>query len=201
MKSNFLLITTTRHVTSKTRSLVKELSLSIDNIIKINRGKMNILELFYKAKQYNCSRVIIIGRGLEGNPGRITFLLTDKEKPVFFPLILKLSGIKLAREIGHKSLKAPNTVVPIILNNDTDTSIEIFEFTQEFSAAIDRPFLDISIEDIGTEFEKVIFIERAKRRKTKFIIKFYDTKNKTFTGPILFVEKAVYIPHTSRILI
>jgi len=191
MPSSPLLITTTRHTTPRTRSLIKELSFSLDNAIKVNRGKMNILELYYKAKQLGSSRVIIIGRGLHGNPGRITFLITDKDTPIFYPLILKLSGIKLAREIGYRLTKQPKFLVPVILGNRTN--IEVLEFAQEFAAAIDRLFFDINVKTLKKEFEKIIIINKSERKNTKYIIEFYDIKKKKTTGPLLFIEKAVYI--------
>jgi len=191
MCNSYILITTTRHTTPRTRALVKELVFSIDHIIKINRGKMSILDLFYRAKQLNCSRVIIVGRGLHGNPGRITFLMTDRSKPVFYPLILKLSGIKLAREMGVSLRSQPRKTVPVVVSNTSRERSEILEFAQELAAAINRPFLEVDYNTLKEDFENVILVKRSK--KAKHCVSIYSLRDDKVTGPTILVEKTVYL--------
>lgn len=181
-----LIVTTTRHTNPRIRSFVKELAISLGNSIRANRGKRGLLALHLYARSLNASRVVIVGRGLYGNPGRITFLDTTHERPRYYPLVLRLSGVSLARDMGLK-IGPSKTITPIV-SSGSDT--ELIELAQELAGAFNRPFFEGVSEDLLEEYEKVLVIERVRTKKAKFIVKFMNKDGKP-AGPKMFVRDVI----------
>ncbi|HDJ97174.1 MAG TPA: hypothetical protein ENG54_01760 [Thermofilum sp.] len=187
-KHVFTIVTTTRRTNNRVRSFAKELASSLCCALKINRGKLNIEELWYLAREYGAKRVVIVCRGLYGNPGRLVFLICNGDSPSFYPLILKLGGIKLAREEGIR-LTQPKNITPIAVSVEEP---DIILFGQELAAALYLPFLGYStLEDLN-QFESIIYVEKVGSKKTKYVVKFLSPKDGAITGPKIFVREAYY---------
>ena len=181
-----LIITTSRHTNPRVRSFVKELANSLGNSIKVNRGKMDVSDLHLYARSLNASRVIIVGRGAYGNPGRITFLDTTREEPRYYPLILRLSGVSLGRDRGLKTVPA-KIPTPIVIS---DPDPETVEFGQELATAFNRPFFEEVDKGLVGEYEKVLIIEKIRTNRVKFVIKFVS-RNFKLVGPRIFIRDVI----------
>lgn len=91
-----ILLTTSRRPTKGIRTFCKDLSHTIPNILRINRGKLSLEGLVAKALELGAKKVIIVDRW-KGGPGKIElYLLEGKLQPV--PPLIYLRGVKLCRE-------------------------------------------------------------------------------------------------------
>lgn len=99
-------LTTCRSPSRRTRSFIKDLVLSLPGVIKINRGKKKIGEVFYEASLINAKYVVFIYEW-KGNPrlmriyGLNHYYAPKVTDNVFGKHVadLKISGLKLSREV------------------------------------------------------------------------------------------------------
>jgi len=184
-----LIITTTRHTNRRVRSLVKELAHSFHSATKVNRGKLSLYELVLLARSYAAKRVVIVCRGLYGNPGRLLFLDTTVNRVKFYPLIVALSGVKLAREQGVKVVP-PRAKTPVIPRPCTP---ENRDFSQELAVALNLPYLEVeNLQEVSFFYPRALLVEWVGGERTRHVVKFVSTETGEMEGPKLFVKKAVY---------
>lgn len=179
-----IVVTTTRRSNPRIRSLAKEIALALPTAIKVNRGKMNYMDIFRYAKSLNAYRVVVVCRGLKGNPGKIIFLDVIGSKPKLYPLILKLKGVKLAREAGIV-VKRPSSIIV-----SAQAESEILDFGMELAGALALPFIEnVELHDLSMLAESALVIEVSESLENAFILKFVDTRTDNLRGPRLVVEK------------
>ncbi len=179
-----IVVTTTRRSNPRVRSLAKEIALALPAAIKVNRGKMNYMEIFKYAKFLNADRVIMVCRGLKGNPGKIMFLDVTGPELKFYPLVLKLKGVKLAREAGI-AVKRPNSAIV-----SARAESETIEFGMELAGALTLPFIEnTELRGQSMLAESVLLVERSESLESTFILKFIDARTGNLRGPRLTVEK------------
>ncbi len=95
-------LTTSRKPSHNVRAFSRELSYSIPNISRFNRGKLSSSEIIEKSRGSNADRLVLV-HGWKGNIGRIElFKLCGDELGASF-LVIHLAGIKLKRQ--HSSRK------------------------------------------------------------------------------------------------
>lgn len=173
------LVTTTRRSNPRTRSLAKELASSLPQALKINRGKTRLTELIEHAKSLGATNVVIVGRGLQGNPGRIGIinLGSGYGSPPF--LILKLKGVRLARELGVRP-RPPTNIAVVALNQTLS-----LELGHELAVALNLPLLE-GLEAVGSAYESVILVEALTSGLQ--VVRFVSP-NGAPRGPRLLVER------------
>ena len=86
-----MLISTSRKPSQKTRSFCKNLSHAL-NFTYINRGKMNMKDLFLKSSHLNYDFTILVYE-IKGNPSKITFFSNDGDEKLAI-----LVSVNLAKE-------------------------------------------------------------------------------------------------------
>ncbi|MEM3816162.1 MAG: Brix domain containing protein, partial [Candidatus Bathyarchaeia archaeon] len=67
-----IILTTSHRPTRRVRSLCKDLASSIPGLIRVNRGKMGLIEVAERAVSVGSEKFIVIDRW-KGCPGRIRF--------------------------------------------------------------------------------------------------------------------------------
>ncbi|OYT28265.1 MAG: hypothetical protein B6U95_04485 [Thermofilum sp. ex4484_82] len=186
-----IIVTTTHHINPRVRSLANELARALPDAVRINRGKQNIINLAEKARLYEAKSVLIVGRGLYGNPGRVTFLSVLENRFFFYPLIITFSGVKLAREqkakIPSVSLEKFSVVVKSSASEDArELALSISEALQLNYAEIDdyKSFIEV--------FQRLLIVEKSPD-KNNLIIKFINPSGR-IEGPFLKIKKVVYKP-------
>ena len=143
---------------------------------------MSYPQLVEYARALGVMRVVIVCRGLRGNPGRIVFLDTTSSSVSFYPLILKLKGVKLAREMGVKPTPPRNMVVAAPLTPDS------VEFGQEVAGALNLDFVEgVGVEDLASTYDGVLVVEPVESRKAIYALKFVDPKSLRPRGPRLLI--------------
>jgi U3 small nucleolar ribonucleoprotein protein IMP4 len=124
-----ILITTSRRPTRRIRTFCHDITYSVPNTIRFNRGKLNLNGLTKKALENNVNRLVIINRW-KGGPGKISFFLIDAEKGLHhIPPALYISGIKLQREFGVKV----STTQPLIITTQFSPPQQLKKIAEFFS--------------------------------------------------------------------
>ncbi len=170
--------------------MANELAHALPDALRINRGKNNILDLAEKARAYNAKTVLIVGKGLRGNPGRLVFLRIMERRYFFYPLIVSLAGVKLAREL--KVRPSPVSIENFSIVTLEDFSDNTKEFALALSEALQVNYTETSnLEFLAHIFNRVLFIEETNLEKSPFFIKFVKPGRK-IDGPLLKVRRVIY---------
>ena len=130
-----MLISTSRKPSQKTRSFCKNLSHALD-FTYVNRGKMNMRDLFLKSSQLNyCSTMIVYE--IKGNPSKITFFSNDGDEKLAILVSVNITKDRL--NINTNEIK--------VKSNCPELSIlgEILGF--ENSYIVKNNYIDIQKED------------------------------------------------------
>ena len=91
-----ILLTTSRRPTKGIRTFCKDLSHTLPNILRINRGKLSLEDVAAKALEVNAEKVVIVDRW-KGGPGKIElYYVNGKLQPI--PPLIYLRSVKLRRE-------------------------------------------------------------------------------------------------------
>jgi U3 small nucleolar ribonucleoprotein protein IMP4 len=101
-KRKKILLTTSRRPTSRIRSFCHDLADCLPDIVRINRGKLNLDGIIEKAFEINADRVVIVDRW-KGGPGKIQLFLVRETGLTPVPPMIYIRGIKLRREFEIKT--------------------------------------------------------------------------------------------------
>ena len=132
------MITTSRRPTDLIRSMCRDLSNSIPNLIRINRGKMSLDQVTEKALELDADRVVLVDRWKMGT-GKISLYIIDSSQLTIFPPELFLSKIQLKRNFENKI----RDHVPIITIEPNNLH-KIEKLAQSFSEFFNLPIIKIN---------------------------------------------------------
>ena len=96
-----MLISTSRKPSQKTRSFCKNLSHALD-FTYVNRGKMNMKDLFLKSSQNNYDSTILVYE-IKGNPSKITFFSNNGD--VKLAILVSVNTTKDRLNINTNEIK------------------------------------------------------------------------------------------------
>ena len=105
-----ILLTTSRRPTNRIRSFCRELAGSLPDIVRINRGKLNLDGILEKTLEVDADRVVIVDRW-KGGPGKIQLFLVKETSLESIPPIIYIQGIKLRREFEIKTKPTRSFVI------------------------------------------------------------------------------------------
>jgi len=114
-----MLITTSRRPTRRVRTLAKDLNRVIPNSIRVNRGKMNLLQVLTYASRLGLDHVMVINTW-KGNPGKITFFKIEGQSYETIPPLIYLKGVSLFREVTREKVKKRATNLYLHVNSKLD---------------------------------------------------------------------------------
>ncbi|MHA1596992.1 MAG: Brix domain-containing protein [Candidatus Asgardarchaeia archaeon] len=114
-----MLITTSRRPTRRVRTLARDLNRVIPNSIRINRGKMNLLQVLTYASRVGLDHVMVINTW-KGNPGKMTFFKVKGQGYEMIPPLVYLKGVSLFREVTEEKLKKRATNIYLYLDSELD---------------------------------------------------------------------------------
>jgi rRNA maturation protein Rpf1 len=132
-----ILLTTSRRPTKGIRTFCKDLSHTIPNILRINRGKLGLEGLMAKALELGAKKVIIVDRW-RGGPGKVEFyLLEGKLQPM--PPLIYLRSVKLRREF--QAMPKGRRIKSTAIMTSTKSSQEVIRLEKALSAFFGIPIV------------------------------------------------------------
>lgn len=145
-----ILLTTSHRPTRRVRSLCNDLANSIPRLIRVNRGKMSLLDVAERSLELGSDRFVIIDRW-KGGPGRIRFFLVADEGPREAPPRLYISGVKLRREhsASREGVREKINLLFIDVSEAADPEVERLRLS--ISEFFGLPMLEEATETIGYE--------------------------------------------------
>jgi U3 small nucleolar ribonucleoprotein protein IMP4 len=99
-----ILLTTSRRPTKAIRTFCRDLSHTIPNTLRINRGKLSLEGVAEKALEVNAEKVLIVERW-KGGPGKIQFFNVSEKGLRLIPPLIYLKRVKLQREFPEAKPK------------------------------------------------------------------------------------------------
>jgi len=113
-----ILLTTSRRPTFLIRSLCRDFSNSVPDVVRVNRGKMSLDGVAERAIEFKADRVVLVGRWQRG-VGKFSFFTVGSDGLVyFFPLML-LSAVCLRREFEDRG-RSGSSVITVEPENSAD---------------------------------------------------------------------------------
>jgi len=108
-----LLLTTSRRPTELIRSLCRDFSNSIPDVVRINRGKMSLTGVAERAIEFKTNKVVLVDRWDNG-VGKISFFTVDSSGLTSFPPLMFFSRVLLRREFKklERSCSSVITMAP-----------------------------------------------------------------------------------------
>jgi len=133
-----ILLTTSRRPTRRIRTLCQDFARSVPNVVRINRGKLNLDGIAEKALELNADRVIVVDRW-KGGPGKITLFLTEPTGLAPVPPLMHVAGIRLQREFeaGAKPVRS------LAVTTAPENPPEAMKIAEHLSNFLNFPLLPI----------------------------------------------------------
>ncbi|MCS7364224.1 MAG: hypothetical protein NDF54_02140 [archaeon GB-1867-035] len=174
------LITTSRRPTRRTRSFCKDLERVLPNAVRVNRGKMSLIDVALRALEYNADRIILVSV-FKGNPGRIRFFSVSRGSFVEIPPIINILGVKLLREFRDSKMIRASSLVILPIGEEAD----LLEFSSSLADALKAKVLSSpNINDFSTD---TAFLRVEHGRRSLYNLAFVDKFNVPI-GPLIRVK-------------
>ncbi|MEM2026459.1 MAG: hypothetical protein QXW55_03295 [Candidatus Bathyarchaeia archaeon] len=143
-----IILTTSHRPTRRVRSLCKDLASSIPGLIRVNRGKMGLIEVAERAVSVGSEKFIVIDRW-KGCPGRIRFYRVVDGEIREEPPRIYISGVKLRREFKtfHGGRREKINSLFMNVSEPLDQEREIFR--SKLSEILEVPMLKIGGETLN----------------------------------------------------
>lgn len=180
-----ILLTTSHRPTRRVRSLCNDLVRSIPGLIKVNRGKMSLLDVAEKSVQLNAEKFAIIDRW-KGGPGRIRFFRITGEGFREEPPRLYISGVKLRREFKTSVRRESFNLIFIDASETMNSDIE--KLKSSLSEFFELPILDLGPETIDYE----AYMRIAAGEDCWAYISFFLLPRKIEIGPRIKISHVVW---------
>ncbi len=140
-----LLLTTSRRPLRKIRTFCHDLTRSIPNIIRINRGKLGLVGVVEKALEFKADRIIIVDRW-NGGPGKIKLFQIWSEGLIPFPPLIYVMGTRLQREFEGAKIMP---IRSLVITTSTDNPPQVMRATEALSN-----FLNVPMSSTNEAFSK-----------------------------------------------
>lgn len=173
-----ILITSSRRPTQLVRTLCNDLSRTIPDSVRVNRGKMSLGQVAMEALSHEADRIIIVERE-KGLPSKILFFFIQKEQLVHFNPVIYIKGVKTQDQIGRKSRYLSGVALTISIKEGNN----ILKLANALSL-----FLRLKLVQNPSEiqkFEASLHVSESKIAVTS------PPKRKEI-GPILFLKKVMW---------
>jgi len=99
-EKSLILLTTSRRPTKDIRTFCKDLSYTLPNVLRVNRGKLSLEGVAEKALEFNVEKAVIVDRWKDGLGKIQLFRVGERGLEGISPLIY-LRAVKLRRDFGE----------------------------------------------------------------------------------------------------
>jgi len=178
-----ILLTTSRRPSKRIRTFCHDFVLSVPNIIRINRGKLNLDGIAEKAVELNAKRIVVIDRWKAG-PGKIKLFRIEQNGLISCPPLMHVSCVKLRKEFEAKTKHIRSLVVTIDPENLTET----VRIAEQLSGFFNLPRL--SIDEAAAKYQASMHLSLDASRRTQITFMFLPQMFEI--GPRITLSKVVW---------
>lgn len=182
-----ILITTSHRPTRRVRSLCNDLARSIPGLVRVNRGKMNLIEVAERAVLMNSDRFIVVDRW-KGGPGRIRLFKVTDEGVSESPPRIYVSGVKLRREFNIPRQWIKEKINLLFMKSNEEESPELMEFKTAMSNFLQIPMLKERSEALGYE----AYMSISPGKDCWAVISFFRLPSGAEIGPCIKISHIVW---------
>jgi U3 small nucleolar ribonucleoprotein protein IMP4 len=150
-----ILLTTSRRPTKGIRTFCRDLSHTIPNILRINRGKLSLEGVAEKAVELNAEKVMIINRW-KGGPGKIEMYELSIEGLQPIPPLIYLRNVKLRREFP-KIMRKGRRIKSVAMEASPNPSMEVEKLEEALSKFFNIPL--VSFEEARGKYDALMQIK------------------------------------------
>ena len=178
-----ILLTTSRKPTRRIRTLCHDFAHSVPNIVRINRGKLNLDGIAERAVELNADRIVVIDRW-KGGPGKIKLFRMEPTSLFSVPPLMYVAGVRLRREFEAKTKHVRSLVVTTERENPPET-VRIAERLSDF---FNLPRL--SIDEAAAKYQASMHVSLDGSRRNQ--ITFMFLPQMVEIGPRITLSKLVW---------
>lgn len=178
-KRKKILLTTSRRPTNRIRRFLRDFAFCLPNIIRVNRGKLNLDGIIEKALEINANRVAIVDRW-KGGPGKIQLFLVKEASLAPVNPIIYIRGIKLRREFKIET----KPIQSFVITTASEGSSYIEQIAESLAIFFDIPVL--SIEQAVSGYSASMYISTTL---SQTMITFVLLPEFTEIGPRISIAK------------
>ncbi|MEM1506695.1 MAG: hypothetical protein QXU02_00235 [Candidatus Bathyarchaeia archaeon] len=143
-----IILTTSHRPTRRIRSLCNDLAYSIPGLIRVNRGKMGLIDVAERTVSAGSEKFIVIDRW-KGCPGRIRFYRVIDGEIREEPPRIYISGVKLRREFKTSYSRRGEKINSLFLDVSETLDQERNLFRSRLSEILEVPMLKIGGETLN----------------------------------------------------
>lgn len=126
-KQQHVLLTTSREPTHSIRTLCRELSFTLPNVIRINRGKLGFDGILEKALELGAGKVVLISRW-KGGFAKMEFFEVKEGKCSSSTLVVYVYNVKFRRDFENQVSKRRRiNSVAIAFSSKETFELKVFE--------------------------------------------------------------------------
>lgn len=179
-----VLLTTSREPSDRIRTFCNDITHSIPNVIRVNRGKLNLEGVAEKALELNAVRVVVIDRWKHGFAS-IRFFQTESASGLTpLPPLINIANVRLRREFETKT----KPIKSLAITMSSENSSVVRRLGQSLSGFFDIPvFVG---RDIVSNFSAVMHVSTSASKE--FQITFVLLPTLVEIGPRIDVSKVVW---------
>ena len=178
-----ILLTTSRRPTRRIRTLCQDFVRSVPNIVRINRGKLNLDGVAERAVELNANRIVVIDRWKAG-PGKIKLFRIEQNGLVTVPPVMYVAGVRLRREFEAN----PERIRSFMVTMEPENRTETIRIAEHLSGFFNLPML--SIDEAATKYQTSMHVSLDSSRRTQ--IAFMFLPNIVEIGPRITLSKVVW---------
>ncbi|MCC6058923.1 MAG: hypothetical protein LM563_01595 [Thermofilum sp.] len=182
-----LVVSTSRHPTPPVRRLARELSFALWSARRVNRGGSSFQELVLLSKGLGARRLVLVDRGLHGNPGKLLFYDLTREEPVRL-LVIWLRGVVFPEKL--RSIRKPRA--PLFVASTGGYS----DFAEELAVALNYPYVgEVDFSRTSFEGRRLLLVEPVGKGNLAYVLKFLE--GSTDLGLKILVKRFATRPESS----
>jgi rRNA maturation protein Rpf1 len=187
VEKSFILLTTSRRPVKNTRTFCRDLSNTFPNVVRINRGKLNLGGVAEKALELNAEKAIIIGKW-RGDSGKIQFFRTSAQGLDVIPPLIYVKGVKLRRDFEENAPRG-RRLKSVAITASKISSLEVKRLENVLSEFFNIPILSLK-EICDKKFDAAMRISADPSNRT--IVTFRLIPEFVEVGPQIRISHLVW---------
>ncbi len=160
-----ILLTTSRRPTRRIRAVCHDVTHSLPNIVRINRGKMSLDGIAERAVELNADRVVVIDRW-KGGSGKIKLFRIESTGLISVPPLMFVAGVRLQREFQLKA----KYVRSLVVTTDPENLPESVRVAERLSDFFQLPNLPIDKVAARYRVSMHISLDASRRIQITFML-------------------------------